>query len=507
MPFNTLSDYYNPLDAAVKVQQISALRNTQRLNAMKMKEGLQAQQAEETYQRGLKALGNPNIPMMNALNPTPPKQPPNMPPNAPGMRPNGPNLPSGGPLGQTPTAQPQMPEKTPEQQKIEQGQQAFQKIYPKAKEAIEQSINDPNIAKKVDFHNKQLQDPSVQAFLEKQGFYDSEIGSDPDKKTTYFRTTRNFTPEDIVKAINSGNPGVEMLRPFSNSGGTLRIDFDPSNNYAVRGVQEAQIQPKANVKYSGDALLAYDLAKEAKGGKEPTAEDVYGQLSRVKGMEAKAQGERYEILLNRPLDVFDVEKGRTVKMGGLEASKEPDKYRSNQDPEVKAYNEVTKRQQLIATFTNRIDRNSDIVLNLAGKVNKMNPRLANVPINRLRSVLGSGDLQALELALTSLSNEIAKVESGSLGVAGASVEQMAIMRKIHDPNLNLADMTKVINTGKLLGKTSLDAIQDQRKDMLAIMQGKEPEERKPTKNVVETRTAPNGKKIVKYSDGSLAYAE
>ena len=53
-----------------------------------------------------------------------------------------------------------------------------------------------------------------------------------------------------------------------------------------------------------------------------------------------------------------------------------------------------------------------------------------MPINKAKQWFGAGEWNALQLAITSLSNEIAKVESGSLGIAEVSPEQARVMRRI-----------------------------------------------------------------------------
>jgi uncharacterized protein YdcH (DUF465 family) len=123
------------------------------------------------------------------------------------------------------------------------------------------------------------------------------------------------------------------------------------------------------------------------------------------------------------------------------------------------------------------------VLDLAKKINNKDSRMANVPINKLKSMLGSGDLQALDLALTSLSNEIAKVESGSIGIAGVSIDQAKIMARIHDRDLSLNDLKKVIDTGKLLGKTSIDSLKKQRKDLKGEISGQDSKAEPATFNI------------------------
>ena len=194
---------------------------------------------------------------------------------------------------------------------------------------------------------------------------------------------------------------------------------------------------------------------------------------------------------------------------GIDAAVEKAKYSANSS----ALRDLTKREQLVSSFTNRIDANSKVVENLARKYEQTNSRLLNVPINALKAQLGSGEWQSLNLALTSLSNEIAKVESGSLGIAEVSVSQAERMAKIHDPNLSVNDLMKVINTGKELSKTSKQAFKQQKMDLETEMKGKSGEGETPAASNAPVAT--KGKTLVKqqynkslnktrffYSDGS-----
>lgn len=130
-----------------------------------------------------------------------------------------------------------------------------------------------------------------------------------------------------------------------------------------------------------------------------------------------------------------------------------------------ALSDLTKRQELIGTFVNRIDLTSNVVEQTAKTLANTDSKLLNVPMNRWKAFIGAGEWNAFNLALTSLSNEISKVESGSVGIAGASTDQMKVMAKIHDPNLSMTDLQKVIDVGRLLGKTSMDAVDKQRKEL------------------------------------------
>lgn len=134
-----------------------------------------------------------------------------------------------------------------------------------------------------------------------------------------------------------------------------------------------------------------------------------------------------------------------------------------------ALNDITKREGLINSFVDRIEANAKVVKDLQAKYKfNVNGRLMNQAQNLLaRGIMGSGDLESLRLALFSLSQEVTKVETGQLGIAAPSVTQSEELLKIHDINLNIEDLDKVINTSTRLGHTSKEAMRRTREDLLA----------------------------------------
>jgi hypothetical protein len=104
-------------------------------------------------------------------------------------------------------------------------------------------------------------------------------------------------------------------------------------------------------------------------------------------------------------------------------------------------------------FVNVIDQNIELVKKLKKQYGVDYGRLVNSAINNInQGIPGSGDLMSLQQVLISLSNEVAKVESGSMGIAEVSVEQAKVWKKIHDYNLNESDLDKVLDTSKQLGE-------------------------------------------------------
>ena len=143
-----------------------------------------------------------------------------------------------------------------------------------------------------------------------------------------------------------------------------------------------------------------------------------------------------------------------------------------------ALQDLTKREQLVSTYVNRIEANTPIIMTALEKLKNKDSRALNVPINKLKGYMGDGDLRALKLALKSYSNEVAKVEAGSLGVAEVSQGQADEMHKIHDlDTLTMAEAAKVLAMGTKLGETSKAALKLQRQDLVKEMRGDKTEDK------------------------------
>jgi hypothetical protein len=116
--------------------------------------------------------------------------------------------------------------------------------------------------------------------------------------------------------------------------------------------------------------------------------------------------------------------------------------------------DIKKRDALVGTYTGKIDENTKMFKAMRSKYGANWNKMVNMPINTLGRYMGSGDLASLKLVLKSTSNEVAKVESGSLGVAEVSIDQAKEMARIHDMDMTMGELEKVLNTGVQLGKNA-----------------------------------------------------
>jgi hypothetical protein len=143
-----------------------------------------------------------------------------------------------------------------------------------------------------------------------------------------------------------------------------------------------------------------------------------------------------------------------------------------------ALTDLTKREQLIESYNYRINETSDkVLIPLIKKWDMQNPRFANWSVNKFgEKVMGSGDLASLKLALNSVSNEVGKVEFNALGIQELSNSASDFMKSVHDENMKVSDLLKVVDTSKQLGQTGKSAIAKQRSDLRVRMKNNVPKD-------------------------------
>lgn len=149
--------------------------------------------------------------------------------------------------------------------------------------------------------------------------------------------------------------------------------------------------------------------------------------------------------------------------------------------------DITKRQQLINSYTVRINETADKVLvPLIKKWDLQNPRFLNWPVNKLAEVMGSGDLASLKLVLNSVSVEVGKVEFNALGIQQLTDSAAKFMKDVHDENMKVGELLKVIDTSRALGDTGMSAITKQRVSLMDHI--KNIKAKQPGTNVEGTQT-------------------
>jgi hypothetical protein len=208
-------------------------------------------------------------------------------------------------------------------------------------------------------------------------------------------------------------------------------------------------------------------------------------------------------------------RGKALELGGNEPAPgggpSPKETEATNRAKTIGLTELTKRDNLQNTFIYKIEENVKTLERIRKAYGANYSRLVNVPFNKLQEVMGAGDYASLKLVLRSLSNEVAKIESGSLGIAEVSVEQAKEFGKIHDPNMTLGDIMQVANMSLELGHNANRSLTGQLERARASLtnRGSNDPPPPPSPATSETVTVPNknakGWVLKKDAQGNKAY--
>lgn len=376
-----------------------------------------------------------------------------------------------------------VPQPTPgmdeQQAQLLRGQRKVASIVPLVGEAYKSTpVNVTRINKLSKMANE---DADVQATVKSMGFDSVDFGYDEKTSSAWQKYTKTWTREELDKLAQSVQGGqlLEGLAP-----GKYTIEYDPINKRLRPNITQPKEDADEGSKLTAEQTLVRDSLRE-KLKREPTATEILDEQQRrkVSDYEQRQGGGASEDVwdfaarqylatgqmppMGRSAFARSKIMSKAAEIAGLEGIDVPELV--TQQANVKAYKtamtDIAKFSERVKVYTRVIEKNSDYLETIASKYNLTGPRFANMPVNGLRQFMGSGDFAALKLALKSLSNEVAKVESGSLGIAEVSVEQGKVMERIHDPNLSFGELMKVVQTGRQLGENREAALEQQLEEL------------------------------------------
>lgn len=136
-----------------------------------------------------------------------------------------------------------------------------------------------------------------------------------------------------------------------------------------------------------------------------------------------------------------------------------------------------KNRDMMNSFVKNIDKQIDKVEDLmaGGDIQRFGFRAADMGVRELKTrLVGSGAERVLESYLREVSNEIAKVVTGSqASIQEVSVEAQKVWSQIHDKNLSFPEIKKVLDATRKQGELRLqstdEAIAESRAKQLQIL--------------------------------------
>jgi hypothetical protein len=492
--WSTISDYFNPLETAVRVQQLDEEMSQRRLRAMAVREQEATQKYNEEAQKYMQNI-------IQGMTPTPPGggMPPAQSPMpvslssqvmTPTMPPSSPTVPKSTPSGvipgdSEPEGMPTMGGAMSEAaQEMASGQQMVNTILPKLQQALKAYKNDPEQGEIIDkigqmhANNKKM-----------QAAFPGSLKRDESGKV-HIKTTRILTREQLDKMGYDYKPG------------SYDFDIDPITN-SLRSFRPT-VSSLTDDKLSPENRLIREMLKE-KLGREPNASEIYNEERKTKIEDARATGEsRYAPLLKgRGGNYLDTETGHFGFANVNKLNADSARFVSDKDPNFRAWQQNVNYARMNANYVNTIDRYSKMATDIMTKYGlNQDPKFANYAIQDVMKLrgMGSGEVAALRQILAGLKQEITKVESGALGISGAHVETAKQFDQTINPNMPIKDLLIVFDWAKKAGRERLAAINQETEQLKAGAMGiKAPVEEKA---VIERRTI-NGRTLIKYSDGSI----
>lgn len=110
----------------------------------------------------------------------------------------------------------------------------------------------------------------------------------------------------------------------------------------------------------------------------------------------------------------------------------------------------------VKNLDKQINRTKDVSNDL---VSRVGVRVLDVPLRQMKTrFIGSGEEQILEAYMLEISNEIGKLSTGSqASIAELSVGAQEKWSKIHDPNLSLRELNKILSETRDMGHMRLES--------------------------------------------------
>ena len=164
---------------------------------------------------------------------------------------------------------------------------------------------------------------------------------------------------------------------------------------------------------------------------------------------------------------FDLESGKTRQVTVAESNAEPDRYLDATDADVSALKKHQEYSAGIARFVNRLDTLGETIKNhLTTSGLSQSNKFGNYVVGDLikNKLLSDADRLNLENMIQGYGMELGKTESGSIGIAGATVE--AMKRFTIPNNMPASELIKFLDTSRSVGKSVTDAMEKTKGDVL-----------------------------------------
>lgn len=319
-------------------------------------------------------------------------------------------------------------------------------------------------------------------------------GINPDQigklDSDYNRNIQQMTPKwtqqiQMADAISASSPGVAtmIMDTVSSQKAAMKREYESSRSSLLRQMPAPQVTeeklPDGRIKTTyqdpdtGKWNIKYETPISPKAEQE--REKYLDILQKIDTGTATPEEQRFakayekEKSISAAYRVENVRKGqydlkegkmKSVSQGAIDADES--RYLDPRDPDVRKLQKVADFETPTALFVRTIDSNIKTLKDIEKRYGgNKNPQFINTPINKLQQMMGSGDYASIKTVLDSISGELGKVESGSLGIRGVDVMQFTHYRGNLNENMPLKELIKVTDTAEQLGRNRINNIMDQ----------------------------------------------
>lgn len=261
-------------------------------------------------------------------------------------------------------------------------------------------------------------------------------------------------PSDVAASIMKTESKPDTYQPQGMTDKGLAVGYDPrTNQYVVNdGGVQVPLDEEKHGKPLGNKLIGGEPSLDASGIELAAAEFLRTNKMPALGMRNSAN--RIAIIARA---------GRMAKEMGLDPAAVPSLRQ-----EYSALGKSLANQQKIYNMMGSFVRNMDQQISRVKKigddlVNRVGTRALDLPLRELKTRFkGSGNEAILEAYTLEISNEIGKLSTGSsASIRELSVDAQERWAKIHDPNLSLGELIKVLDETKHMGAMRMEGAKDE----------------------------------------------
>ena len=261
-------------------------------------------------------------------------------------------------------------------------------------------------------------------------------------------------PSDVAASIMKTESKPDTYQPQGMTDKGFAIGYNSrTNQYVVNdGGMQVPFDEEKHGKPLGNKLIGGEPSLDASGIELAAAEFLRTNKMPALGMRNSAN--RIAIIARA---------GRMAKEMGLGPAAVPS-LRQEYSALSKSLANQQKIYNMMGSFVRNMDQQIIRVKKIGDDlVNRVGTRALDLPLRELKTRFkGSGNEAILEAYTLEISNEIGKLSTGSsASIRELSVDAQERWAKIHDPNLSLGELIKVLDETKHMGAMRMEGAKDE----------------------------------------------